>query len=103
MRPLTTTNQTCTLMNIASFPHFSWTSYHDFTNPLALPLNNIPEDNELFQSSLHKLTTAVHQKQFTTIGLSQTLNRYRFRKSLDKVEQAEIPTKLEETENLKLQ
>ena len=44
-------------------------------NLLALSLYNTPEDNESCQSRLHKLTSAIHEKHFTTIGLNQTLNR----------------------------
>ena len=28
-------------------PTLPWTTYYQFTNPLSLPLKNIPEDNEL--------------------------------------------------------
>ena len=43
------------------FPTLFWTTYYHFTNPLGLPLNNTPEDNELCHSFLHKLTTALHE------------------------------------------
>ena len=36
---------------------------------------NNPEDNGFCQSRLHQLTIARHEKQFTTIGLTQTMNR----------------------------
>ena len=50
-------------------------SHYHFTNPLVHPLDNNPEDNALRQSCLHKLTTARHEIQFRTIGLTQTLNK----------------------------
>ena len=37
---------------------------------------NKSADNELCQPRLQKLTTALHEKQFTTIGLNQTLNKF---------------------------
>ena len=37
---------------------------------------NKPADNEISQSRLPQLTTALHEKQFTTLGLTQTLNRF---------------------------
>ena len=43
---------------------------------LILPLYNNPDDNKLSQTRLYHLTTALHEKQFTTIGLNQTLNRF---------------------------
>ena len=58
------------------FPTLSWSSYYHSTNPLSLPLYNNQEGNELCQTRLHHLTTAIHEKQFTTIGLTQTLNRF---------------------------
>ena len=58
------------------FPTIPWTSYYHLTNPSALPSNNNPADNKLCQSRLHKLTIALHEKQITTIGLNQALNRY---------------------------
>ena len=58
------------------FPTLSWTSYYHFTNPLSLPLYNNQEDNELCQTRLYHLSTALHEKQLTTIGLTQTLNRF---------------------------
>ena len=57
-------------------PTLSWTSYYHFTNPLALTLYNNPDDNEICQSRLHHLTRALHEKQFTIIGLTQPLNRF---------------------------
>ena len=53
----------------ALFPTLSWTSYYHFTKPLSLPLYNNQEDNELCHTRLQHLTTALHEKQFTTIGL----------------------------------
>ena len=35
-----------------------------------------PTDNELCDSLIQKLTTALHLNQFTAIGLNQTLNRF---------------------------
>ena len=58
------------------FPTLSWTSYYHFTNPFSLLLYNNPKNNELCQTRLHHLTTALHEKQFTTIGLTQTLKRF---------------------------
>ena len=58
------------------FPTLSWTSYYHSTNPLSLPLYNNQEDNELCQTGLHHLTTEIHEKQFTAIGLTQALNRF---------------------------
>ena len=34
-----------------------------------------PEDNELYNSIIHQLTTALSQNQFIAIALNQTLNR----------------------------
>ena len=50
--------------------------YYHFGKPLSLPLYNNPDDNELCQNRLYHLTTALHKKQFTTIGLNQTLTRF---------------------------
>ena len=44
--------------------------------PTITPLYNNPADNGICQSRLHHLTTALHEKQFTTIGLTKTLNRF---------------------------
>ena len=57
-------------------PTLSSTSHYQFTNPSALPFYNNPADNELCQSRLEKLTTAPQEKQFTIIGLNQSLNRF---------------------------
>ena len=46
-----------------------------FFYPLELPLYNNPEDNAVCQSRLHKLTTALQERQLTTIGLTQTLTK----------------------------
>ena len=59
----------------ALFPTLSLTSYYHFSNPLSLPLYNNPDNNELCQTRLCHLTTAFHEKKFTTIGLNQTLYR----------------------------
>ena len=58
------------------FPTLSWTSFYHFTNPSSFPLYNNQEDNDLCQTRLHHLTTALHEEQFTTIGLTQTLNSF---------------------------
>ena len=60
----------------ALFPTVSWTSYYHFSNPLSIPFYINPDDNELCHTRLHHLTAALHEKQFTTIGLTQTLNRF---------------------------
>ena len=60
----------------ALFPTLSWTSYYHFTNPLSLLLYNNQEDNEICQTRIHHLITAFYEKQFTTIGLTQTLKRF---------------------------
>ena len=60
----------------ALFPTLSRTSCYHFSIPLSLPLYNNPDDNELCHTRLQHLTTALHEKQFTTIGLTQTLNRF---------------------------
>ena len=39
-------------------------------------MKNNPADNELCDTIIHHLTTALHENQFTTIGLNQTLNRF---------------------------
>ena len=54
----------------------SWTSYHNFNNPLAFPLYNNPADTEKCQSRLHNLTTAHHEKQFKTLELTQTTDSF---------------------------
>ena len=58
------------------YPTLSWTSFYHFTNPLSLPLYNIPGDNELCHTLLYHLTTALTEKQFTNIGYNQTLTRF---------------------------
>ena len=65
----------------AIFSTLSWTSYYHFSNPLSLPLYNNPDDNKLCQTRLYHLNTALHEKQFTTIGLNQRLNRFTARKA----------------------
>ena len=60
----------------ALIPTLLWTSYYHFINPLSLPLYNNQEDNESCQTRLHHLNTALHEKQFTTIGLTQTVNSF---------------------------
>ena len=44
---------------------------------------NNPTGNELCDSRFLQLTTALHLKQFTTIGLNQTLNRFSAKKLID--------------------
>ena len=39
-------------------------------------MKNNPEDNELCNSIIHQLTTALNANHFTTIELGQTLNRF---------------------------
>ena len=60
----------------ALFHTLSWTSYYHFTKPLSLPSYNNQEGNDLCHTRLHHLTTTVHEKQFTAIRLTQTLNRF---------------------------
>ena len=43
---------------------------------MSIPLYNNPDDNEFCHTRLHHLTTAIEEKQFKTIGLTQTLNRF---------------------------
>ena len=57
-------------------PTLSWIFYYNFTNPLKIPLKNNPVDNELCDIIIHHLIIALHENQFTSIGLSQTLNRF---------------------------
>ena len=64
----------------ALFPTLSWTSYYDLSNPLSLPLYNNQEDNECL-TRLHHLTTALYEKHFTTIGPTQTSNRFTAQKA----------------------
>ena len=58
------------------FPLLSRTSHYRFKKHMSLLLYNNPEDNGICQSRLHQLTIALHEKQFTTIGLTQTFNRF---------------------------
>ena len=53
-------------------PSLSWTAYYNFTTPLKIPLLY---DNNFCDFIIHQLTTALHENQFTTIGLCETLNR----------------------------
>ena len=57
-------------------PTLSWISYYNFTNSLQIPLKNNSANNKLCDTIIHHLTTALHENQFTTIGLNQTLNRF---------------------------
>ena len=70
----TNNNQRTYFDEYALIPTFSWTSYYHFTNPFSLPSYNNQEDKELCHTRLHHLTTALREKQFTTVGLAQTLN-----------------------------
>ena len=73
----TTNNDQRTYVDkLALFPTLPWTSCYHFTNPLSLPLYNNQEDSELCHTRLYHVTTALHEKQFTAIGLTQTLNRF---------------------------
>ena len=65
----------------ALFPTPSWISYYQFSKPLSLPLYNNPDDNDLCHTRIHHLTTALHEKQFTTIGQTETLNRFTAQKA----------------------
>ena len=62
-------------------PTLSWTSHYLFSNPLSLPLCNNPDKKDLCHIRLYHLATALHEKQFTTIGLNQTLNRFTVQKA----------------------
>ena len=66
---------------ISLLPTFAWISFHNFTNPLKIPLRGNTDDNELCDTTSHQLTTALHLKQFTDIGLSRILSRFIARKS----------------------
>ena len=66
---------------ISLLPTFSWIYFHNFTDPLKIPLRGNTDDNELCDTTSHQLTTVLHLKQFTNIGLSRILNRFIARKS----------------------
>ena len=68
---------------IELFSTLSWTSNYHFSNPLSLPLCNNPNDNESCQTRLYHLTTALHEKQFTTIAINQTLTKPLHKKLID--------------------
>ena len=72
----TNNNQRIYVDEYALFSTLSWTSYYHFTNPLSFPSYNNQEDKEFCHTRLHHLTTALREKQFTTIGLAQTLKRF---------------------------
>ena len=72
----TTNDQRTKVDEYALFPALSWTSYYHFTKPLSIPLYNNQEDNDLCHTRLRHLTTELPEKHFTTIGLTQTLNRF---------------------------
>ena len=55
------------------YPTLSWTSFYHFSNPLSLPLNNTPHDNEQCKNYLYRLTTALTPRQFTHIGYKKSL------------------------------
>ena len=76
---LTTINR-ITLTKMPYSPLFIISHYH-FSNPLSLPLYNNPDDNNLCQTRLYHLTTALHEKHFTTIGLTQTITRFTAQKA----------------------
>ena len=68
-------------MKTPYFPHFhgphiifSVTHYHSH-------YKKNPDDNDLCHTRLYHLTTAVHEKQITAIGLAQTLNRFTAQKA----------------------
>ena len=46
----------------ALFLTLSWTSFYHFCNPLSLPQYNNPDDNEVCQTRLYHVTTALHEK-----------------------------------------
>ena len=57
------------------YPTLSWTSNYHFTNPLSLPLNNTPYDNEVYSTKRYLLTTTLTPKHFTQIGYRQLLTK----------------------------
>ena len=77
----TNNDQRTYVIEHALFPTLSWTSYYQFSNPLSLPLYNKPDDNELSHTRLHHRSTALHEKQLTTMGLTQRLNRFTAQKA----------------------
>ena len=52
-------------------PTLHWTSYYNFTNPLALPLLNINQDKERNKNEVFRLTTALTPRQFTHVGFKK--------------------------------
>ena len=64
------------MTNIPCFPDFH--GHHNIISPTHYHFHykKNPEDNELCQTQLHHLITELHEKQFTTIGLTRTLNRF---------------------------
>ena len=53
-----------------------WTSYHNFTNPLDLPLLNTTQDIERIKNEIFRLTTALTLRQFTHIGFKKLLKTF---------------------------
>ena len=57
-------------------PLLHWTSYYNFTNPLALPLLNTLKDIERNKIELFRLTTALTPRKFTQIGYKKFLKAF---------------------------
>ena len=49
-------------------PTFHWTSFHYFSNPLCIPLNNTPHEIEKSKLDLFRLTATLTPRRFTHLG-----------------------------------
>ena len=57
-------------------PTLHWTSYYNFTNPLALPLLNTSQEIERNKIELFRLTTALTPRQFTHVRFKKLLETF---------------------------
>ena len=57
-------------------PTLHWTAYHQFTNPLCLPLTNTHDSIEKNKEMLYRLTSTLTPRQFTYVGYKKLLKTF---------------------------
>ena len=57
-------------------PTLSWTSHCHSSNPLTIPLCNIPHNNEVSSTVLYVFTTALTTNQLRQVGYRESLTKF---------------------------
>ena len=57
-------------------PTLHWTAYYNYTNPLYLPLTDTNEKIARNKNILHRLTTSLTPRQFTSVGYKKLLTTF---------------------------